>query len=77
MIWECEIRPAVAGRASARNLKFEKREGRKLYYAPNPLRGGASKGARGGRGEYGVETERRIDCWRLGIGRRIAHAPRG
>ena len=42
------------------------RKGRKPYYAPNPLRGGASsfakasedmsKGARGGRGGYGVET---------------------
>jgi hypothetical protein len=39
---------------------------REPYYAPNPLRGGASsfakasedmsKGARGGRGGYGVET---------------------
>jgi hypothetical protein len=26
LIWECEIRPAVAGRAYARNLEFEKRE---------------------------------------------------
>ena len=58
MIWECEIR----------NSEFEKREGRKPYYAPNPLRGGASKGGRGGRGEYGVETDRKIDCWRLGNG---------
>jgi len=27
LIWECEMRPAVAGRAYARNSEFEKREG--------------------------------------------------
>ena len=46
MIWECGIRPAVAERAYARNWKFEKREGRRPYHAPNPLRGGASSFAK-------------------------------
>jgi hypothetical protein len=68
LIWECEIRPAVAGRAYARNLKFEKREGRKGRLIVGDWGTGGSRKGREGRKAPtpgGVETERKIDCWRL------------
>ena len=47
------MRNSPRGCGTRLRAEFEKREGRKPYYAPNPLRGGAPKGARGGRGGYG------------------------